>query len=146
MIDTHIELVLRLWYSQTWIIEDQIEFHKKKLSTYEKMLIQLPLTRDEATAIDHLAAFDTIDHFTLMYCLSSWYWWCSSGLVHLSNTSQLVKIGSILSDTENHLYGVPQTSAKFFKIILANVSSFMLMMPSCRFIVHTRTWLRPWIS
>ena len=79
--------------------------------------VHLALARGEATAVvllDQSAAFDTIDHGTLLDCLSSWFGvggvvleWFKS---YLSDRSQCVKIGSILSDTKKLLFGVPQGS------------------------------------
>ena len=79
--------------------------------------VHLALARGEATAIvllDQLAAFDTTDHGTLLDCLSSWYGiggivleWFKS---YLSDHSQCVKIGSILSDAKKLLFRVPQGS------------------------------------
>ena len=69
----------------------------------------LPLARDEANAVllvNQLAAFDTIDHGTLLDldCLSSCFGiggvvldWFKS---YIFDRSQCVKIGSILSDTK----------------------------------------------
>ena len=64
--------------------------------------------------LDQSAAFDTIDHGTLLGCLSSWFG--VSGVVlewfksYLSDRLQCVKIGSILSDAKKLLCGVPQGS------------------------------------
>ena len=79
--------------------------------------VHLALARGEATAVvllDQSAAFDTIDHGTLLDCWSSWFGvggvvleWIKS---YLSDRSQCVKIGSILSDTKKLLFGVPQGS------------------------------------
>ena len=64
--------------------------------------------------IDQSAAFDTIDHGTLLDCLSSWFGvggvaleWFKS---YLSDHSQCVKVGSILSDAKTLLFGVCQGS------------------------------------
>ena len=64
--------------------------------------------------LDQSAAFDTIDHGTLLECLSSWFGvggvvleWFKS---YLSDRLQCVKIGSILSDAKKLLFGVPQGS------------------------------------
>ena len=64
--------------------------------------------------MDQSAAFDTIDHDTLLDSLSSWFG--ISGVVldwfksYLSDRVQCIKIGSILSDAKKSLYGVPQGS------------------------------------
>ena len=79
--------------------------------------VHLALARGEATAVvllDQSAAFDTIDHGTLLGCLSSWFG--VSGVVlewfksYLSDHLQCVKIGSILSGAKKLLCGVPQGS------------------------------------
>ena len=69
--------------------------------------IHLALARGEATTVvllDQSEAFDTIDHGTLLDCLSSWFGVGSIGLdwfkSYLSDRSQCVKIGSILSDAK----------------------------------------------
>ena len=79
--------------------------------------VHLAFARGEATAVvllDQSAAFDTIDHDTLLDPLSSWFG--VSGVVldwfksYLSDHVQCIKIGSILSDAKKLLYGVPQDS------------------------------------
>ena len=79
--------------------------------------VHLALARGEATAVvllDQSAAFDTIDHGTLIECLSSWFGvggvvlnWFKS---YLCDRYQCIKIGSVLSDAKRLLYGVPQGS------------------------------------
>ena len=79
--------------------------------------VHLALVRGEATAVVLLyqsAAFDTIDHGTLLDCLSSWFGvvgiildWSNS---YLSDCLQCVKIVSILSDGKKLLFCVPQGS------------------------------------
>ena len=79
--------------------------------------IHLSLSRSEPTALvllDLSAAFDTIDHSTLLSCLldsfgvgGSALKWFSS---YLTERFQCVKIGSILSDLQKLLFGVPQGS------------------------------------
>ena len=71
--------------------------------------IHLLLSHGEATALvllDLSAAFDTIDHSTLLSCLQDWFGvggsalkWFSS---YLSKHYQSVKIGSTLSDLQNY--------------------------------------------
>ena len=79
--------------------------------------VHLAFARGEATAVvllDQSAAFDTIDHDTLLDSLSSWF--SVSGVVldwfksYLSDRVQCIKIGSILSDAKKLLYGMPQGS------------------------------------
>ena len=79
--------------------------------------VHLAFAKGEATAVvllDQSAAFDTIDHDTLLDSLSSWF-----GISRvvldlfkscLSDHVQCIKIGSILSETKKVLYGVPQSS------------------------------------
>ena len=77
--------------------------------------IHLSLSRVEATALvllDLSAAFDMIDHSTLLSCLLDWFSvgglalkWFSS---YLTERYQPVKIGSTLSKLQNLLFGVPQ--------------------------------------
>ena len=79
--------------------------------------IHLSLSRGEATALvllDLSAAFDTIDHSTLLDCLLDWLGvsglalkWFSS---YLTERYQCVKIGSTLSKLQKLLFGVPQGS------------------------------------
>ena len=64
--------------------------------------------------MDQSAAFDTIDHDTLLDSLTSWFGvvgvvldWLKS---YLSGHVQRIKIGSILSDAKKLLYGVNQGS------------------------------------
>ena len=79
--------------------------------------IHLSLSRGEATALvllDLSAAFDTIDHSSLLSCLLDWFGigcsalkWFSS---YLTERFQSVKIGSTLSDLQKLLFGVSQGS------------------------------------
>ena len=79
--------------------------------------VHLAFAKGEATAVvllDQSAAFDTIDHDTLLDSLSSWFGirglvfnWLKS---YLSDHVQRIKIGSILSDAKKLFYGVPQGS------------------------------------
>ena len=75
--------------------------------------IHLSLSRGEATTLvllDLSAAFDTIDHSTLLSCLHDWFSVGGSTLkwfsFYLTECYQSVKIGSTLS--ELLLFGVPQ--------------------------------------
>ena len=79
--------------------------------------IHLSLSQGEATALvllDLSAAFDTIDHSTLLCCLLDWFGvggsalkWFSS---YVTECYQSVKIGSTLSKLQKLLFGVPQGS------------------------------------
>ena len=79
--------------------------------------VHLAFAKGEATAVvllDQSAAFDIIDHDTLLDSLSSWFGvggvvlhWFKS---YLSDHVQCIKIRSILSDAKKLLYGVPQGS------------------------------------
>ena len=87
--------------------------------------VHLALARGEATAVvllDQSAAFDTIDHGTLIECLSSWFGvggvvlnWFKS---YLCDRYQCIKIGSVLSDAKRLLYGVPQGSVLGADLVL----------------------------
>ena len=79
--------------------------------------VHLSLARGEPTALVLLylsAAFDTIDHNSLLGYLKSWFglggtvprWFAS----FLRNRCQAIKIGSTLSELSNLIYGVPQGS------------------------------------
>ena len=79
--------------------------------------IHLSLSRDEATALvllDLSAAFDMIDHSTLLGCLLDWFGVSGSALKwfssYLTERYQSVKIGSTLSNLQKLLLGVPQGS------------------------------------
>ena len=77
----------------------------------------MSLSRGEGTALvllDLSAAFDTIDHSTLLGYLLDWFGvgvsalkWFSS---YLTESFKSVKIGSNLSDIQKLLFGVPQGS------------------------------------
>ena len=79
--------------------------------------IHLSLARGEATAVvllDQSAAFDTIDHDKLLDCLRKWFGvggrcldWFKS---YLSDRTQCIKIGSVLSEARKLKFGVPQGS------------------------------------
>ena len=91
--------------------------HSKEMALFSiKNDIHLSLSRGEVTALVllDLAAFDTIDHSTLLSCLLDWFSaggfalkWFSS---YLTERFQSVKIGSTLFDLQNLLFGVPQGS------------------------------------
>ena len=79
--------------------------------------VHLFLSRGEPTALvllDLSAAFDTIDHSTLLSCLRIWFgvggsvlkWFTS----YPTDRYQSIKIGSTLSDVCKLLFGVPQGS------------------------------------
>ena len=84
---------------------------------YIKNEVHLSLSRGETTALvllDLCAAFDTIDHSTLLSCLRNWFgvggcvlkWFTS----YLTDRYQSIKIGSTLSDVCKLLFGIPQGS------------------------------------
>ena len=84
---------------------------------YIKNEVHLSLSRSETTALVLLnlsAAFDTIDHSTLLSCLRKWFgvggsvlnWFIS----YLTDRYQSIKIGSTLSYVCKLLFGVPQGS------------------------------------
>ena len=64
--------------------------------------------------LDLSAAFDTIDHSTLLSCLRNWFGVSGSVLKrftsYLTDCYQSIKIGSTLSDVCKLLFGVPQGS------------------------------------
>ena len=79
--------------------------------------IHLSLAKGEPTALvllDLSAAFDTIDHSTLLDCLQSWFGVCGPALKwftsYLTERFQSIKIGSTLSRGYKLLFGVPQGS------------------------------------
>ena len=64
--------------------------------------------------LDQSAAFDTIDHDKLLDCLRKWFGvggrcldWFKS---YLSDRTQFIKIGSVLSEARKLKFGVPQGS------------------------------------
>ena len=84
---------------------------------YIKNEVHLSLSRGETTALvllDLSAAFNTIDHSTLLSCLQNWFgvggcvlkWFTS----YLTDRYQSIKIGSTLYDVYKLLFGVPQGS------------------------------------
>ena len=84
---------------------------------YIKNEVHLSLSRGESTALvllDLSAAFDTIDHSTLLSCLQNWFgvsgcvlkWFTS----YLTDRYQSIKIGSTLSDVCKLLFCIPQGS------------------------------------
>ena len=82
-----------------------------------KNQIHLSLARGEATAVvllDQSAAFDTINHDKLLDCLRKWFGvggicldWLKS---YLSDRTQCIKIGSVLSEARKLKFGIPQGS------------------------------------
>ena len=79
--------------------------------------VHLSLSRGESTALvllDLSAAFNTIDHATLLSCLQIWFgvggsvlkWFTS----YLTDRYQSIKIGSTLSDVCKLLYSIPHGS------------------------------------
>ena len=119
--------------------------------------VHLALARSGTTSVvvlDQWAAFDMIDHGTLQDFLSSWF---DGGVVldwfkfYLSDHSQCVKIGSILSDAKKLLFVVPQglvlgpilchlystPLSNSFEVISSLVSTAIQMTHSYTFILHT---------
>ena len=96
--------------------------HCVKSKTYASCLftlyqIHLSLAKGLPVALvllDLSAAFDTINHTTLPDCLRSWFGVCGTAWEwfssYLSDRCQAVKIGSILSEFKELLFGVPQGS------------------------------------
>ena len=78
--------------------------------------VHLSLSQGEATALILLelsAAFDTIDHTTLLSCLLDWLVLAvllSNGSLPICGMLRSVKIGSTLSDLQKMLLGIPQGS------------------------------------
>ena len=77
----------------------------------------ISLSLGEPTALvllDLSAAFDTIDHTTLLNCLKLWFGVCGTALKwftsYLSHRFQAIKFGSSLSELHEVLFGVPQGS------------------------------------
>ena len=82
-----------------------------------KTEVQLSLSRGEPTPLVllHLsAAFNTIDHSTLLSCLRIWFGVGGSVLkwftLYLTDRYQSIKIGSTLSDVCKLIFGIPQGS------------------------------------
>ena len=106
----------KAWITHTSQHISQVTQQKMALLSI-KNYIHLSLSRGEATALvllDLSAAFDTIDHSTLLSCLLEWFGvggsalkWFSS---NLTERFQSVKIGSTLSDLQKLLFGIPQGS------------------------------------
>ena len=126
--------------------------------------IHLSLSWGEPTALvllDLSAVFDTIDHTTLLNCLKSWFGVCGTAskwfTSYLSHRFQAIKIGSVLSELHELLFGVPQGSVlgpllfSLYTTPLSKVirthpdinSIFMQMPPSCLFICLTK--MQPWL-
>ena len=119
-----------------------------------KSEIHLALSKGMPTALvllDLSAAFDTIDHDTLLSCLSARFGFAGSALKwfrsYLQDRFQSVKIGSILSNLFKLKFGVPQGSVlgpllfpsiqhllvKSSENILESNTTSMLTILSCSF-------------
>ena len=114
--------------------------------------------------LDLAAAFDTIDHDTLLICLKTWFGVCSTALKwfssYLNHRFQAIKIGSTLSKLHELLLGVPQGSvlgpllfslyttplSKVIEGIPISNSIFMLTTLSCPFICPTKMPPLPFIN
>ena len=109
--------------------------------------VHLAFAKREATAVvplDQSAAFDTIDHDTLLDSLSSWF---GVGMVvlnwfksYLSDSVQCIKIWSILSDAKKLLYGVPQGSVLgsiLFSLYTTQLRKVRQNYPGITFYFHT---------
>ena len=108
-----------------------------------KNQIHLSLARGEATAVvllDQSAAFDTIDHDKLLDCLRKWFsvggrcldWFKS----YLSDRTQCIKIGSVLSEARKLKFGVPQGSVLgpiFFSLYTTPLSKVISKHPDVKF-------------
>ena len=105
--------------------------------------IHLSLSQVKATALvllDLLTAFDTIGHSTLLSCLldgfgvgGSTLKWFSS---YLTEPFQSVKIGSVLSDLQKLLFGVPQDSVLgplIFSLYISPLSTLLCKHKSVHF-------------
>ena len=90
--------------------------------------VHLSLSRGEPTAlvlIDLSAAFDTIDHSTLLSCLHIWFGvggfvqkWFISYLT--ADHYQSIKIGSTLSDVYKLLFGTPRFCPQPFVVLIVH--------------------------
>ena len=108
-----------------------------------KNQIHLSLARGEATAVvllDQSAAFDTIDHDKLFDCLRKWFGdggrcldWFKS---YLSDHTQCIKIGSVLSEARKLKFGVPQGSVLgpiLFSLYTTSLSKVISKHPDVKF-------------
>lgn len=105
--------------------------------------MHLSLAKGKATAVillDQSAAFDTIDHTTLLDCLKTWFGvggkclsWFQS---YLSDRTQCIKIGSIISDAKRLYFGVPQGSVLgpiLFSLYTTPLSKVIASHPGVKF-------------
>ena len=79
--------------------------------------MRVALSKGEATAVVLLnlsAAFNTINHFTLLNRLSSWFGICGSAITwfrsYLTDHFQCIIISPVLSKAQKLIYSVPQAS------------------------------------
>ena len=105
--------------------------------------VHLSLARGEPTALvllDLSAAFDTIDHSSLLRYLKSWFglggtvlkWFAS----YLGDRCQVVKIGSTLSELSKLIYGIPQGSVLgplLFSLYTTPLSKIIRLHPHIKF-------------
>ena len=89
--------------------------------------------------LDQSAAFDMIDHDKLLDCLRKWFGvggrcldWFKS---YLSDCTQCIKIGSVLSETSKLKFGVPQGSVlgPFFSLYTTPLSKVISKHPDIKF-------------
>ena len=90
------------------LVKEEVKVENDVLLNMEKGRVTAP------TLLDLSAAFDTIDHLTLISRLSSWYGISGTALdwftSYLSNRCQQVKIHDYISEAVYISFGVPQGS------------------------------------
>ena len=106
-IGVHIPNYMRKWMPLWLVLYTMVHIHERSWPLYSG-------SKAAVVLLDQSAAFDTIDHNTLMDCLSTWFGvggkclsWFKS---YLTDRSQCIKIGSVMSDVTHLKYGVPQGS------------------------------------
>ena len=115
----------------------------------EQNKVHLSLALGEPTSLfvlDLSMAFDTIDHGTILDCLTSWFGVCETALQwftsYLNNWFQTIKIHSTLSeDTCEVIYGVPQSSVLcplLFSLYTTPVSKVIKRHSGIKFYLNTK--------